>query len=206
MQKSSRLQRVQTLLLCDKPYWERGIVIAGIDEAGRGPLAGSVVSACVMMPALDIIEWIDDSKKLTEKRRESVYETILEKALCIGVGEASPGEIDSMNILNATKLSMRRAAEHVPAELFLIDAVTHVGLPAEERPIVHGDAICYNIAAASIVAKVVRDRQMRQMHRIYPEYGFDRNKGYGTREHIQALRIIGPCPEHRQTFIRKFIA
>ncbi|MCL2866228.1 MAG: ribonuclease HII [Clostridia bacterium] len=206
MQKISRLQRVQTLLLCDKPYWERGIVIAGIDEAGRGSLAGSVVSACVVMPARDIIEWIDDSKKLTEKRRESVYEAILKKAVCIGVGEASPGEIDSMNILNATKLSMRRAAEQVPAELFLIDAVTRVGLSAEERPIVHGDAICYNIAAASIVAKVVRDRQMRQMHLVYPEYGFDRNKGYGTYEHIQALRIIGPCPEHRQTFIRKFIA
>ena len=134
-----------------------------------------------------------------------MFEEIQRTALYIGVGQASPEEIDEINILNATKNAMRRAAENVPAELFLIDALEGLGLKGEERGIIHGDALCYSIAAASIIAKVTRDRQMAQWDSLYPEYGFARNKGYGTKEHIEALRRLGPCPAHRQSFIKNFV-
>ena len=180
-------------------------MLAGMDEVGRGPLAGNVVTACVAMPAEPLILWIDDSKKLSETRREKVYEEICSYALHIGIGEVSPEEIDEINILQATRKAMRIAAEKVPADIFLIDAVTNLGLKGKEIPIIKGDATSYCIAAASIIAKVTRDRQMAEADRIYPEYGFARNKGYGTKEHIEALKKYGPCPIHRQTFIRNFI-
>ena len=189
----------------DHNYKNTGLVVAGMDEVGRGPLAGNVVTACVVMPDEPLISWIDDSKKLSESRREKVYDEIIRYALYIGIGEVSPEEIDTINILEATKKAMRIAASAVPADIFLIDAVTRLGLKGKEVSIIKGDATSYSIAAASIVAKVTRDRQMAELDRLYPQYGFARNKGYGTREHIEALKKWGPCPLHRRSFIRNFV-
>ncbi|MBQ8313633.1 MAG: ribonuclease HII [Clostridia bacterium] len=204
MAKINRAEKVRLLAATDEPFWTQGLVVAGMDEVGRGPLAGNVVVACVAMPKEPLIEWVDDSKKLSESRREKVYQQILDTALYIGIGQATPEEIDEINILQATKKAMRQAAEQVPADVYLIDAVTNLGLKGMEIPIIKGDATSYSIAAASIVAKVVRDRQMIQLDEIYPQYGFARNKGYGTAEHIAALKEIGPCPYHRRSFIKNF--
>jgi len=201
----SRLERVQALKAFDAQYESTGITVAGMDEAGRGPLAGDVVTACVVMPAEPLILWVDDSKKLSESRREKVYSEILDLALYVGIGRCSPEEIDRINILEATRKAMREAAAQVPADLFLIDAVTGLGLSGREVPLIKGDASSYAIAAASIVAKVTRDREMREMDLKYPQYGFARNKGYGTAEHIAALREFGPCPLHRRSFIGHFV-
>lgn len=200
-----RMLRSRELIEYDLQYKSGGFIVAGMDEVGRGPLAGNVVTACVVMPDEPVIPWIDDSKKLSESRREKVYEEIMANALYIGIGEVSPEEIDRINILEATRKAMRTAASAVPADIFLIDAVTGLGLNGREVPIIKGDATSYSIAAASIVAKVVRDRQMIELDRLYPEYGFARNKGYGTKEHTDALRRIGPCPAHRRSFITHFI-
>ena len=204
MAKIDRAEKVRLLAATDTPFWTQGLVVAGMDEVGRGPLAGNVVVACVAMPREPLIEWVDDSKKLSESRREKVYQQILDAALYIGVGQSTPEEIDEINILQATKKAMRQAAEQVPADVYLIDAVTNLGLKGTEIPIIKGDATSYSIAAASIVAKVIRDRQMIQLDELYPQYGFARNKGYGTAEHIAALKEIGPCPYHRRSFIRNF--
>lgn len=202
---TDRIKRTEELIAFDRPYATGGTVVAGMDEVGRGPLAGNVVTACVVMPPEPVIAWVDDSKKLSEKRRESVFEEIMRLALYVGIGEVSPERIDEINILEATREAMRKAASQVPADVFLIDAVTKLGLNGREIPIIKGDATSYCIAAASIVAKVTRDRQMIEMDRIYPEYGFARNKGYGTKEHIEALKRIGPCPLHRRSFIGHFV-
>ena len=202
MAKIDRLEHARQLLAYDAKY--TGVVLAGMDEAGRGPLAGNVVAACVVMPPEPVIPWVDDSKKLSESRREKVFQEIMETAVYVGVGQATPREIDEINILQATKRAMRIAASQVPADLFLIDAVKELGLEGREVPIIKGDATSYAIAAASIVAKVTRDHQMLELDRLYPEYGFARNKGYGTAEHIAALKKLGPCPEHRRTFIGHF--
>ena len=202
----SREQHAMKLMAYDKTYKsDCSIVVAGMDEVGRGPLAGNVVTACVVMPDDPLLIWIDDSKKLSESRREKVYEEIMAHALYVGIGEVSPEEIDNINILEATRKAMRIAAEKVPADIFLIDAVTQLGLKGKEIPIIKGDATSYSIASASIIAKVTRDRQMVELDRQYPEYGFARNKGYGTREHIEALKRIGPCPFHRRSFITHFV-
>ena len=201
MAKIDRMAHAQMLLDHDSQYIG---VVAGIDEVGRGPLAGNVVTACVVMPKEPVLPWIDDSKKLSESRREKVYQEIMDIALYVGIGEATPEEIDRINILEATKKAMRDAASKVPADIFLIDAVTGLGLNGREVPIIKGDATSYAIAAASIVAKVTRDRQLIELDKLYPEYGFARNKGYGTAEHIAALKEIGPCPAHRRSFIRNF--
>ena len=207
MPKVNREQHARELLDHDLQYCRAGQIIAGMDEAGRGPLVGNVVTACVVMP-LDIppLLWVDDSKKLSEARREKVFQEIMNTALYVGIGEASPDEIDRMNILQATMQAMRTAAAQVPAGIFLIDAVKNLGLKGTEIPLIHGDALSYNIAAASIVAKVTRDRQMIELDRKYPMYGFARNKGYGTKEHIEALKAYGPCPEHRRSFIGHFVS
>ena len=202
---TKREERLSILTQTDGPLWAQGVRFAGMDEAGRGPLAGSVVAACVVMPPSPLLPWVDDSKKLSPQRREKVYDEILATALFVGVGEASAREIDQYNILEATKMAMRRAAEGAPASLFLIDALSGLGLPGEERGIIHGDALSYSIAAASIVAKVTRDRQMAALDRQYPLYGFAQHKGYGTAQHIAALRQYGPCPAHRVTFIGHFV-
>ena len=204
MAKIDREARVRQLAQTDEAFWSQGIVLAGMDEAGRGPLVGNVVAACVVMPSAPLLPWVDDSKKLSEKRREQVYQEILATALYVGVGQATPAEIDEMNILEATRKAMREAAAQVPAEVFLIDAVTKLGLRGQEVPIIKGDATSYSIAAASIVAKVTRDHQLLELDARYPAYGFARNKGYGTQEHIAALRSLGPCPEHRRSFIGHF--
>ena len=201
----NRTERAESLMAYDRQYRLADIVVAGMDEVGRGPLAGNVVTACVVMPEEPLIVWIDDSKKLSESRREKVYEEIRQHALWIGIGEVSPDEIDEINILQATRKAMKAAAEKVPADIFLIDAVTNLGLKGKEIPLIKGDATSYSIAAASIVAKVTRDRQMAEADRLYPEYGFARNKGYGTREHIEALKKYGPCPIHRRSFIGNFV-
>ena len=202
---TDRKERVSELIRFDDGYRKNGLVLAGMDEAGRGPLAGNVVAACVVMPDEPILDWIDDSKKLSEKRRESLYEQIISIASFWAVGIVSAAEIDSINILQATKKAMKTAADQVPADIFLIDAVKNISLKGTEIPLIKGDSLSYNIAAASIVAKVTRDRQMRELDTRYPEYGFIRNKGYGTREHIEAIRLFGPCPEHRITFIGHFL-
>ena len=199
MAKIDRLAHAQMLLAHDQQFVG---VVAGIDEVGRGPLAGNVVTACVVMPNEPVLPWIDDSKKLSESRREKVFQEIMDVALYVGIGQVSPEEIDRINILEATKKAMRDAAAQVPADIFLIDAVTGLGLNGREVPIIKGDATSYAIAAASIVAKVTRDRQMLELDKQYPEYGFARNKGYGTAEHVAALKAFGPCPVHRRTFIR----
>ena len=200
-----RMERARQLMAYDLEYTAGGIIVAGMDEAGRGPLAGNVVTACVVMPYDVAIPWVDDSKKLSENRREKVFDEIMEAALYVGIGQATPEEIDEINILQATKKAMRQAAEQAPAQVFLIDAVTGLGLKGREVPIVKGDATSYAIAAASIIAKVTRDRQMRELDAMYPQYGFARHKGYGTKEHIEALRAYGPCPQHRRSFIGHFV-
>ena len=200
-----REKHASDLLAFDLRYKTGGFVVAGMDEVGRGPLAGNVVTACIVMPEEPVLIWIDDSKKLSESRREKVYEEILQHALYIGIGEVSPAEIDGINILEATRKAMRAAASDIPADIFLIDAVKGLGLKGKEVPIIKGDASSYSIAAASIVAKVTRDRQMAELDKLYPEYGFARNKGYGTKEHIEALKKYGPCPVHRRSFIGHFV-
>lgn len=204
MARTDRIERMQYLLSTEQSYRALGVV-AGMDEVGRGPLAGNVVTACVVMPEEPGILWVDDSKKLSEMRREAVYQEIMEHALYVGIGMVSPEEIDEINILEATKKAMRQAASTVPADYFLIDAVTSLGLKGTEVPIIKGDANSYSIAAASIVAKVTRDHQMIELDKEYPQYGFAKNKGYGTKEHIEALQKYGPCSWHRRSFIGHFI-
>ena len=179
--------------------------LAGIDEAGRGPLAGPVVVACCMMPLDVMIDKINDSKKVTEKNREKLFDVIKEKSR-YSIGIVSAETIDEVNILQATKLAMRECLDKIDPkpDLTLIDAVK-LDVPYNTRSIVKGDATSYNIAAASILAKVTRDRIMRELDLLYPEYGFAKNKGYGTAEHIAALKKYGPCPEHRRTFIGHFV-
>ena len=203
--EEKRREKLNELIQTDLPLWEAGVRFAGMDEAGRGPLVGNVVAACVVMPKEPLLLWVDDSKKLSAQRREKLYDEIMQTALFVGVGQASPQEIDEYNILEATKMAMCRAAENAPADVFLIDAVRGLGLPGEERGIIHGDAVCYSIAAASIIAKVTRDRQMEELEKLYPSYGFAKHKGYGTAQHIAALKAFGPCPEHRRSFIGHFV-
>jgi len=186
-------------------YWQQGLIVAGIDEAGRGPLAGPVFTGCVVLDPDTKILGIDDSKKLSEKKREALYEEILAKARFARIGRAEPEEIDSVNILQATKNAMERAAEGSGAHIYLIDSVKGLHLPGQCVPRDHADADSYMVAAASILAKVGRDRLMKEMDLLYPQYGFARHKGYGTAEHIAAIRQYGPCPIHRMSFIQKFL-
>ena len=201
-----RLARMRALATHDAGFACFGSSLAGMDEVGRGPLLGSVVVACVIMPREPLLPWVDDGKKLSQARRGEMYQAILDCALYVGVGAATAQEIDTLNILAATKLAMQRAAQEAPATLCLVDAVTGLSLPFPTKPIIHGDAVSYNIAAASIVAKVTRDRQLQELAKLYPEYGLERNMGYGTAEHISALIRCGPCPEHRRSFIGKWIS
>ena len=201
---AKRLQRSEALYSHDSEWEAFGVSLAGMDEAGRGPLLGPVVAACVIMPKTPVLPWVDDSKKLSPKRRDEVFDEILEHALYIGIGEASAEEIDEINILNATKLAMQRAAAEAPATLCLVDAVRGLDVPFSIKPIIHGDAVSYSIAAASIIAKVTRDRQLCSLAEQYPQYGLTQNKGYGTPDHIEAIRLYGPCAEHRRSFIGKF--
>ncbi len=196
----------------DKLYYEKielengAKYIAGIDEVGRGPLAGPVVCSAVIMPLDDIIEGIDDSKKVSKKKRELLYNKIIEKAVSYSVARVEHDEIDEINILNATKKCMQKAIENlsVKPDVVLIDAVK-LDIPVKTVSIIKGDAKSYSIGAASIVAKVTRDRIMEEYAKIYPEYGFEQNSGYGTKKHIDAIKEFGPCQIHRKTFIKNFL-
>ncbi len=181
--------------------------ICGIDEAGRGPLAGPVSAAAVILPADCEILFLNDSKKLSPNKRALLYDEIKEKAIAWGIAMVSPERIDEINILQACYEAMREAVRSlsVSPDLLLNDAVTIPGLPMRQVPIIKGDAKSVSIAAASVLAKVERDRRMEEYDRLYPGYGFAKHKGYGTAQHIAALRELGPCPIHRRSFIRKIL-
>ena len=178
-------------------------IVCGVDEAGRGPLSGPVVAAACILPSGLYIDGLNDSKKLTPKRRERLYDEICENAIAYSIAEASPAEIDGINILNATMLAMRRAIEglSVKPDFALIDGNCAREMPLPCRTVVSGDAISASIAAASILAKVTRDRLCLLDDEKYPEYGFAKHKGYGTKAHMDALRALGPCPIHRRSFL-----
>jgi len=177
-------------------------VVAGLDEAGRGPLAGPVVAAAVVLPETGKFKGVDDSKKLSAGRREELFSLLLEKARAVGVGIVEAQEIDRLNILRASLKAMELAAENLPLkpDFLLIDGIHSVSLPLPQEAIPKGDQRCLSIAAASIVAKVTRDRLMMAYHEQYPQYNFAQHKGYGTKEHLQAIRQYGCCPLHRQSF------
>lgn len=179
-------------------------VICGCDEAGRGPLCGPVVAAAVILPMDIAIEGLDDSKKLTEKKREALYDIIIEKALAYGIAEASPEEIDEINILNASMLAMQRAIDKLSIlpDCALIDGNCNRGFSLPAFPIVKGDSKSMSIAAASILAKVTRDRMCVSLHEAYPMYGIAKHKGYPTKDHMEAVRLHGPSPIHRKSFLK----
>lgn len=207
--KEKEQERLNMLKEIEQKWYEKGMrTICGIDEAGRGPLAGPVVVAAVIMPESSRIEGVNDSKKVSEKKRELLYEEITSEAISWGVGIIHQEEIDDLNILNATKKGLTLALKelNVKPDLILVDALTGIdtlGIPYQS--IIKGDAKCYSIAAASIVAKVTRDRIMRQWDEIYPMYGFQKHKGYGTKAHIEAIKEYGICPLHRKTFVKNFL-
>jgi ribonuclease HII len=185
-------------------YKEGYEYVCGVDEAGRGPLCGPVVAAAVILPRGLIIEGLDDSKKLSEKKREALYSLIIEKALAYGIAEASPSEIDELNILNASQLAMRRAVENLSlkADFALIDGNCSRGFDIPTETVVKGDAKSYSIAAASILAKVTRDRGCLELDSLYPEYGIAKHKGYPTKDHMDAVRRLGPTDIYRKSFLK----
>jgi ribonuclease HII len=199
-------ERVEALCEFEKAHPEAAY-ICGVDEVGRGPLAGPVMTAAVILPKDARILYINDSKKLSEKRREELYDVIMEEAVAVSVGVNSWERIDEINILQATLEAMRQAVQDlkVTPDLILVDAVTIPGIEIPQISIIKGDAKSQSIAAASIIAKVTRDRMMKEYDRLYPEYDFASNKGYGTKKHIEALKEFGPCPIHRKTFITHFV-
>jgi len=208
MTRLPEAERLERLCEPDRAFWtQSGVVLAGMDEVGRGPLAGPVVVCCAAMPGEPLIAYVNDSKKVTEKRREALYPVLTATALAYATGWISPDVIDEINILNATKLAFKQAFEAMPIAItdVLIDALQGLNISARQHPMIHGDALSYSIACASIIAKVERDRYMQEQDALYPQYGFAKNKGYGTAEHIAALRKYGPCPIHRRSFIRSFI-
>ncbi len=204
--REAELARIEHLKRYEKEYAAFGY-LCGIDEAGRGPLAGPVVAGAVILPKDCDILYINDSKKLSESRREELYEVIMEKAVATGIGMASPERIDEINILQATYEAMREAISKlkVKPDILLNDAVTIPGVSIRQVPIIKGDAKSISIGAASILAKVTRDRLMVEYDKLMPEYGFASNKGYGSKDHIRALKAYGPSPVHRASFIRNFV-
>ena len=199
-------ERIEALCEFEKEY-DYCRYICGIDEAGRGPLAGPVVAGAVILPKGSRILYINDSKKLSEKKRDELFDVIKEEAFSYGIGIVSPERIDEINILQATYEAMRDAVSqlYVQPDLLLNDAVTIPGIDIKQIPIIKGDAKSLSIASASILAKVTRDRLMTEYDSLYPEYGFAKHKGYGTKVHIEAIKEYGPCPIHRRTFIKNFI-
>lgn len=199
-------QRIEGMCAYEKEYEHLGY-ICGIDEVGRGPFAGPVVAGAVVLPRDCRILYINDSKQLSEKKREELYEEIMDKAVAVEVGYASPARIDEINILQATYEAMREAVAKLPIkpQILLNDAVTIPGISIPQVPIIKGDAKSISIAAASIVAKVTRDRLMREYDKIMPQYGFASNKGYGSGAHIEALKKYGPTPIHRRSFIHNVL-
>lgn len=204
--KEKELERLIKLKQIENELHEKGVkLICGIDEAGRGPLAGPVVVASCVMPTDSMIEGVNDSKKVSEKKRELLYEEITSTAISYGVGIVYQDEIDKINILNATKKALTLSLQELSTkpELIIVDALNNIdtlGIPYKSY--IKGDANCYSISAASIIAKVTRDRIMRQWDEIYPMYGFGKHKGYGTASHIQAIKEHGLCPLHRRSFVK----
>ncbi len=195
-------ERIEGLKVYEREYESYGL-ICGIDEVGRGPLAGPVVAGAVILPKDCDILYINDSKKLSEKKREELYDVIMDKAVAAAVGYASPERIDEINILQATYEAMRQAINNLSEkpDILLNDAVTIPGVDIKQVPIIKGDAKSISIGAASIIAKVTRDRLMVKYEEVFPGYDFASNKGYGTAAHIKALKEMGPCPIHRRSFI-----
>ena len=199
--------RLEQMLVYEKKYYKDYDYICGIDEAGRGPLAGPVVAGAVILPKGLKIPYLNDSKQLSAKRREELFDIIMDKALAVGVGTVSPERIDEINILQATYEAMRQAVTElkVKPQILLNDAVLIPGLDLPQEKIIKGDARSLSIAAASVIAKVTRDRMMVAYDEIFPEYGFAKHKGYGAKAHIEKIQSIGPCPIHRRSFITNFI-
>ena len=209
--KEKEIERLKKLKEIEEEIYNKNSkikYICGIDEAGRGPLAGPVVVASVIMPQNSILEYINDSKKVSEKRREYLYEIIKQEAISYGIGIIDEKEIDEINILNATKKGLTISIKElkVKPDLILVDALNGIDtLKIPYMSIIKGDAKCYSISVASILAKVTRDRIMRKYDELYPEYGFAKHKGYGTKAHIEKIKEIGPCPIHRKTFIKNLL-
>ena len=211
--KESELERLNNLKKYETNLYKEGIkLICGADEAGRGPLAGPVAVGAVVMKPDSKLEWVNDSKKVTEKRREILYDKIIEDSLAWSVILVSQQEIDELNILNATKKGLTLAIKDILSQLeekpdiLLVDALREIDTcKIPYQSIIKGDATCYSISCASILAKVTRDRIMKQWDEVYPQYGFAKHKGYGTAKHIEAIKQYGSCPIHRQTFIKNFI-
>ena len=207
--KEKEEERLKQLKQIEEEIYNTGVeTICGIDEAGRGPLAGPVVVAAVIMPRDSFIEGVNDSKKVSEKKRELLYDLITKEAIAWGVGIIDQKEIDRINILNATKEGLTTAIKNleVKPDRIIVDALKGIdtlGIPYTS--IIKGDAKCYSIATASIIAKVTRDRIMRQWDEIYPQYGFEKHKGYGTAMHMQAIREYGLCPLHRRSFTKNIV-
>ncbi len=205
----SALKDLEDLFALEKQLHREGYpVVCGVDEAGRGPLAGPVCAAAVILPEDCDLPGLNDSKKLTEKKREALYDRILEKALAYGIAFSSVEEIEEINILSAALLAMNRAIEKlsVKPDIALIDGNTTRDIRVNARSVVGGDGKCACIAAASVLAKVTRDRLMCEMAKEYPQYGFEKHKGYGTKVHYAALEEYGPSPIHRMSFLKKFYA
>ena len=207
--KEKELERLTKLKEIENSVYKEGYdLICGIDEAGRGPLAGPVVVASAIMPKDSMIEGVNDSKKISEKKREKLYDLITAEAISYGVGIVSQEEIDEINILNATKKGLTESLEQLESkpDIILVDAlrdINTIGIPY--RSVIKGDAKIYSIACASIIAKVTRDRIMKEWDRVYPQYGFVSHKGYGTAKHIAAIKEFGLCPLHRRSFTKNFI-
>ncbi len=202
-------KRFENMCCFEKEAYAKGAkFIAGTDEAGRGPLAGPVVAAAVILPEGVFISGLNDSKKLSEKQREELYDIITEKAIAYDVGIVDENIIDEINILNATKMAMEIAVESlgVKPDVLLTDAVKLDNLKIPQKSIIKGDALSISIAAASIIAKVTRDKLINELDSVYPDYGFKKHKGYGTKEHIDAIKKFGICPIHRTTFTKNFTA
>jgi ribonuclease HII len=199
-------EKLDIISCLDKEYWARDFVIIGMDEAGRGPLAGPVVAAGVIMPSENLILGIDDSKKISENKRELLYEKIVENALEIGIGIVDNNVIDKLNILNAARLAFKKAYDKIKSssDFVLTDYITNLDIKGY-KAIKKGDSKSYSIAAASIVAKVTRDRIMREYDMIYPKYGFAKHKGYGTKQHMQAIEEFGATKIHRLSFIKNIL-
>lgn len=207
-QRESGQERLRRMTRIDLELLDQGYcLVGGVDEAGRGPLAGPVVAACAVMPLEEgaLLVGVNDSKKLSPGAREALYPQIVQRALCLGIGLASVEEIEALNIKNASRLAMERAVAQTRADFLLVDAERDLAVGLPQRALIHGDALSYSIACASIAAKVTRDRLMQALDQQYPGYGLAKHKGYGTAEHREAIQRLGPSPIHRRLFLRKLL-
>ena len=206
--KEEELERLKNMLLIEESLYDEGYeYICGVDEAGRGPLCGPVVAAAVILPKHGCIEGVNDSKKISEKKREKLYDDIMKGAIAVGIGISDVDVIEKVNILNATKIAMKKAIESLSIKpgYVLIDGNQKIDIDILQETVVSGDAKSESIASASIIAKVTRDRMLRKFDEMYPEYGFAKHKGYGTKAHIEAIKKYGLTPIHRKSFCTKFI-